>query len=245
MILKVNIKDVKKNKKNPRVIKGEKFKQLIKSIEEFPQMMNIRPIVVDSNMEIIGGNMRFEACKELGWTEIPVIKSEELTDEQKKQFVIKDNVSFGEWDWNILESDWQIDEVSEWGVEFGFETLQETETPKGSITQEVWVDYQAEEREKEWQRLQREKQMLETIEQQRRELEKINGEKTESFTPTIQPSQSKGVVTEESVQSTYEKLKEGFKNKNFKMVDMVCPNCGEEFSVEGNKLNFNDIIENE
>lgn len=104
-INKINIEEVKLNPTNPRIIKDDKFKKLVKSIKEFPQMLDIRPIVVDENNIVLGGNMRLKACKEAGLKEVPIIKASELTEEQKKEFILKDNQSFGEWDNNLL-SEW-------------------------------------------------------------------------------------------------------------------------------------------
>ena len=115
-INKVKIEEVNFNKENPRTIRDEKFKQLVKSIKNFPEMLEIRPIVVDENNIVLGGNMRLKACKEAGLTEVPIIKASELTEEQKREFVLKDNQSYGEWDTKLL---------STWGKELlldsGFE----------------------------------------------------------------------------------------------------------------------------
>ena len=115
---KVDIKKIKTNKKNPRIIKDEKYKKLVKSIENFPNMLEIRPIVVDENMMVLGGNMRLKACKDAGLTEVPVIVASELTEEQKKEFIIKDNVGFGEWDWEMLANEWEPLELQDWGLDF-------------------------------------------------------------------------------------------------------------------------------
>lgn len=103
---KIQIERLKLNAANPRTIKDEKFKKLIKSIREFPQMLEIRPIVVDNDMTVLGGNMRLRACIEAGLTHVPVIRASELTDEQKQRFIIADNVGFGEWDWEALANEW-------------------------------------------------------------------------------------------------------------------------------------------
>ena len=89
---KVKISEIKPNPNNPRIIKDENFKKLVKSIQDFPEMLELRPIVVDDNMVVLGGNMRLKALKELKITEVPIIKANELTEEQKKEFIIKDNV---------------------------------------------------------------------------------------------------------------------------------------------------------
>jgi len=115
-INKVNIELVKSNPNNPRVIKDDKYKKLKKSIREFPEMLEIRPIVVDENMVVLGGNMRLKACTEVGLKEIPIIKVSELTEEQKKEFILKDNQSFGDWDTKLL-SKWDKDMLLDSGFE--------------------------------------------------------------------------------------------------------------------------------
>ena len=102
----VKIASVNPSPNNPRIIKDNKFKKLVKSIQEFPEMLKLRPIVVDDRNFILGGNMRYKACVEAGLKEIPVIKATDLTEEQKQEFVIKDNSSFGEWDWDVLANEW-------------------------------------------------------------------------------------------------------------------------------------------
>jgi len=115
-INKVNIELVKSNPNNPRVIKDDKYKKLKKSIRDFPEMLEIRPIVVDENMVVLGGNMRLKACTEVGLKEIPIIKVSELTEEQKKEFILKDNQSFGDWDTKLL-SKWDKDMLLDSGFE--------------------------------------------------------------------------------------------------------------------------------
>lgn len=118
----VNINKVRTNPNNPRIIKDDKFQKLVKSIQEFPQMLEIRPIVVNEDMIVLGGNMRLKACQEAGIKEIPIIKASNLTEEQQKEFIIKDNVGFGEWDWNDLANNWDANELSEWGLDIpGYE----------------------------------------------------------------------------------------------------------------------------
>lgn len=114
---KVNIGKVKKNDSNPRFIKDAKFKKLVKSIKEFPEMLEKRPIVVDEDMVILGGNMRFEACKAAGLFEVWIDQVEGWSEEQKRQFIIKDNVGFGEWDWDILSADFTEEELTDWGLD--------------------------------------------------------------------------------------------------------------------------------
>jgi len=113
------LSEIKPNPNNPRVIKDHKFAQLVKSIQDFPEMLQIRPIVVNAEMVVLGGNMRLKACKEAGLKEVPVIFADSLTEEQQKEFIIKDNVGFGEWDWDQLANEWDAEELSEWGLDIG------------------------------------------------------------------------------------------------------------------------------
>jgi len=124
----VQISDIKPNPNNPRIIKDDKFAKLVKSIKDFPEMLNLRPIVVNDDMIVLGGNMRLKACKEAGLKEVPIIKASNLTDQQQKEFIIKDNVGFGEWDWEQLSNEWEAEELAEWGLdvpEFGGVELSE------------------------------------------------------------------------------------------------------------------------
>jgi site-specific DNA-methyltransferase (adenine-specific) len=115
--IKTKISDIKLNPNNPRLIKDDKFAKLVKSIKEFPEMLNIRPIVVNKDMIILGGNMRFKACKEAGLKEIPVIIADNLTEEQEREFLIKDNTSGGEWDFEMLANEWDAEQLEEWGLD--------------------------------------------------------------------------------------------------------------------------------
>jgi DNA modification methylase len=114
---KVKISEVKTNPKNPRLIKDDKFKKLVKSIQEFPQMLELRPIVVDENNIVLGGNMRLKACKEAGLKEVFIVKADNLTELQKDEFIVKDNVGFGEWDWDMLANEWDTEKLDEWGLD--------------------------------------------------------------------------------------------------------------------------------
>jgi DNA modification methylase len=116
-IEQVKIGDIKPNPSNPRLIKDDKFRKLVKSIRDFPQMMNIRPIVVNDDMMILGGNMRWKAAKEAGMKAVPVIKASELTEDQQREFIIKDNVGFGEWDWEDLANNWDSEKLEDWGLD--------------------------------------------------------------------------------------------------------------------------------
>ena len=113
----VKISKVKGNPSNPRIIKNDKFKKLVKSIQEFPEMLKIRPIVVDEDMIVLGGNMRLKASKDAGLKEVWIEVAEGLTEEQKKEFIVKDNVGFGEWEWDMLANEWDSVQLAEWGLD--------------------------------------------------------------------------------------------------------------------------------
>jgi len=113
----VDIGLLKPNPSNPRHIKDGKFTQLVKSIRNFPEMLNLRPIVVDSDYVVLGGNMRLKACIEAGLIEVPIIIASELTKEHQSEFIIKDNVGFGEWDWEQLANEWEVELLSDWGLD--------------------------------------------------------------------------------------------------------------------------------
>tara|TARA_B100001093_G_C26623678_1_gene925812 strand:+ start:384 stop:914 length:531 start_codon:yes stop_codon:yes gene_type:complete len=117
MIEKIKIGAIKSNKINPRIIKDNKFVKLKKSLKEFPEMLKLRPIVVDENNIILGGNMRYKACKDLNIKEVYIVKAKNLTEQQKQEFIIKDNVGFGQWDWDILANEWNTQLLSEWGLD--------------------------------------------------------------------------------------------------------------------------------
>ena len=120
-IEKVKVSEVKNNPNNPRVIKNDKFKKLVRSISEFPEMLEIRPIVVDKDNIVLGGNMRLRACKEAGLKEVYIVKADQLTEKQQREFIIKDNVGFGEWDWDDLANEWDVDELEDWGLDLPFD----------------------------------------------------------------------------------------------------------------------------
>ena len=113
----VKISKVKGNPNNPRIIKNDKFKKLVKSIKEFPEMLKLRPIVVDEDMIVLGGNMRLKASKDAGLKEVWIDIAEGLTEEQKKEFIVKDNVGFGEWEWDMLANEWDSVQLAEWGLD--------------------------------------------------------------------------------------------------------------------------------
>ena len=115
-IQKLKISEVKLNPNNPRLIKDDKFTKLVQSIKDFPEMLEIRPIVVNSDMVVLGGNMRLKACKEAGLKEVPIIIADNLSEEQQREFLIKDNVSGGEWDFEMLAEDWDVEQLEDWGL---------------------------------------------------------------------------------------------------------------------------------
>jgi site-specific DNA-methyltransferase (adenine-specific) len=143
-VSKIKITAVKNNPSNPRLIKDDKFKKLVKSIQDFPQMLELRPIVVDENNIVLGGNMRLKACKEAGLKEVYIVKAENLTEEQKQEFIVKDNVGFGEWDWDILANEWDTDKLNEWGldlpVDFSIAKELEAEEDDYEVPNEINTD---------------------------------------------------------------------------------------------------------
>jgi hypothetical protein len=116
----MKLKEIKPNPNNPRVLRDDKFQKLKQSIKEFPKMLSLRPMVIDENNVVLGGNMRLRALQELGFTEIDeawVKRSSDLTEEEKKRFIIADNVAFGEWDWDTLANDWDVVDLEVWGLD--------------------------------------------------------------------------------------------------------------------------------
>jgi hypothetical protein len=153
----VKISDVKLNPNNPRLIKDDKFKKLIQSIKDFPEMLDIRPIVVNADMVVLGGNMRLKACKEAGLKEVPIIMADNLTEEQQREFLIKDNVSGGEWDWDMLANDWDSELLSDWGIDVpnfspevdysildGEDVSQQLEDMAGGVKKAIQIEFEAE-----------------------------------------------------------------------------------------------------
>lgn len=117
----MKLKDIRPNPNNPRIIRDERFVKLKNSIEQFPKMMHLRPIVVDASGVILGGNMRLRALQDLGYKEIPdewVKRADDLTEEEKQRFIIADNVGFGEWDFEQLANEWDAEQLSDWGLDF-------------------------------------------------------------------------------------------------------------------------------
>lgn len=137
------LSSIKTNPNNPRLIKDERFKKLVQSIKDFPQMMELRPMIVDKDNIILGGNMRLKAIQELGMKEIPdswVKKASDLTEEQKKEFIIKDNVGFGEWDWETLANAWDENDLKDWGLELPFKFGGDAEEDDYEIPDEIETD---------------------------------------------------------------------------------------------------------
>jgi DNA modification methylase len=139
----VNLSEIKSNPNNPRIIKDDKFHKLVESIKTFPRMLEIRPIVVNKDMVVLGGNMRLRACKEAGIKKVPVIFADDLTEEQQREFIIKDNVGFGEWDWAMLANEWDTSELTEWGLDvpdFDTKELPEATEDDYEIPDEIQTD---------------------------------------------------------------------------------------------------------
>jgi ParB-like chromosome segregation protein Spo0J len=142
---------IKRNPNNPRVLQDEKLEKLVRSIKDFPQMLEIRPIVVNDDMVVLGGNMRLKACKDAGLKEVPVIKAGDLTKDQQREFIIKDNVGSGEWDWNLLSTEWDTEELDEWGLkawdtsEVDLNDFFEDDTTEKQNTNKIILEYSDEE----------------------------------------------------------------------------------------------------
>jgi 16S rRNA G966 N2-methylase RsmD len=113
----VPIGQVTPNPDNPRTIKDAKFRQLVQSIRDLPQMLELRPIVVNAAGVVLGGNMRLRACKEAGLKQVPVIRADHLTEAQQREFAVKDNVGFGEWNWDALANEWDSVQLDSWGLD--------------------------------------------------------------------------------------------------------------------------------
>lgn len=137
---KVSISKLKANKENPRYIKDHKFEKLKQSLIDFPQMLELRPIVVDSDFRILGGNMRYKAAQDIGLKEVFITVAEGLTDEQKNEFIIKDNASFGDWDWDLLANNWSDIELGDWGVDVWKSDEIEYEDPNYSEKNKEYSD---------------------------------------------------------------------------------------------------------
>ena len=142
MIENINIKEIKQNSNNPRVIKDYKFKKLVRSIQNFPEMLDLRPIVVNEDKVVLGGNMRLRACQEAGLEEVPIIIAKDLNEAKQKEFVVKDNLNYGEWDWDMLANEFDLMELDTYGLDLN-PTLfndKDEESIKG-VTDEKFNDY--------------------------------------------------------------------------------------------------------
>jgi ParB-like chromosome segregation protein Spo0J len=117
MVKHLPIGKIKPNKDNPRFIRDEKFTKLVKSLREFPDMAQLRPLIVNAEMVVLGGNMRLKAMQELKWEIVPVIVADTLTPEQQREFTIKDNLSYGENDWEMLANEWDAELLTDWGLD--------------------------------------------------------------------------------------------------------------------------------
>ena len=137
---KIKISKIKSNPDNPRLIKDMKFRKLVKSIKEFPEMLKLRPIVVDEKNIILGGNMRYKACIEAGLKEIYVIQADDLSEDQKKEFIIKDNVGFGDWDWDIIANQWDLKKLDDWGLNLiSGDDIEESKNPNNIDTENIFA----------------------------------------------------------------------------------------------------------
>ena len=140
----VNISQVKTNPNNPRIIKNDKFQKLVKSIQEFPEMLKLRPIVVDEDMMVLGGNMRLKASKDAGLKQVWIEIAEGLTEAQKKEFIVKDNVGFGEWEWDMLANEWDSVQLAEWGLDVWQNEDDEQNNDINDISDNIAEEYRVE-----------------------------------------------------------------------------------------------------
>ena len=141
----MKLSKIKSNPNNPRIIKDEKFKKLCESIKALPKMMELRPIVVDENFIVQGGNMRLKALNELGYKDIPdewVKQAKDFSEDELKEFIIKDNVGFGEWDWDDLANNWDVEKLEEWGLDIPDFAVKELEAEEDNyeIPDEIKTD---------------------------------------------------------------------------------------------------------
>lgn len=141
---KVKVTALMRNAKNPRTLDKDKFEKLKQSLKEFPEMLDKRPIIV-ANGIILGGNMRYKAAVELGFKEVPVIDASDWTEEQRQQFIIKDNLSFGNWDWDILANEWEVNKLEDWGMDLPIvnerlEAIKDGQ-PEITVTEEILEEH--------------------------------------------------------------------------------------------------------
>ena len=140
----VNISQVKTNPNNPRIIKNDKFKKLVKSIKEFPEMLEKRPLVIDEDNMVLGGNMRLKASKDAGLKQVWIEIAEGLTEAQKKEFIVKDNVGFGEWEWDMLANEWDSVQLAEWGLDVWQNEDDEQNNDVNDISDNIAEEYRVE-----------------------------------------------------------------------------------------------------
>jgi len=138
----INIKEIKPNPNNPRILKDDKFKKLVQSLKDFPEMANVRPIVVNKDMIVLGGNMRLRAMQEAGWKKAPV-QIVDWTIEKQNEFIIKDNVGYGEWDWDVIANDWDYEDLNKWGLDVPGFNLDEnfTENNEYNFQNKVTIEF--------------------------------------------------------------------------------------------------------
>ena len=133
------IADIVLNPNNPRTIKDERFEKLVQSIRDFPQMLQLRPIVVNSKMMALGGNMRTVAATAAGLDEVPIIIADNLTPEQEREFIIKDNLPYGEWNWEIIKGEWELEKLADWGLEIPEFNHEPNTTDISGNGQQRWI----------------------------------------------------------------------------------------------------------
>lgn len=138
----INIKEIKPNPNNPRILKDDKFKKLVQSLKDFPEMANVRPIVVNKDMIVLGGNMRLRAMQEAGWKKAPV-QIVDWSIEKQNEFIIKDNVGYGEWDWDVIANDWDYEDLNKWGLDVPGFNLDEnfTENNEYNFQNKVTIEF--------------------------------------------------------------------------------------------------------
>ena len=152
-ITTVKLSDIKSNPNNPRLIKDDKFRKLVESIKSFPKMLEIRPIVVNNDMVVLGGNMRLKACKEAGLKQVPIIRADDLTEEQQREFIIKDNVGFGEWDWDMIANEWEPELLEHWGLDipkFDTSLNDDAQEPSDKNCWFLNIEFQSEDEVQKW-----------------------------------------------------------------------------------------------
>ena len=137
---KVPISQIRIDPNNPRSLNKEKFKKLKLSVKEFPEMLEVRPLVVAEGV-VIGGNMRLLAMKDLGFREVSVIDVTEWTQEKRDQFMIKDNLSFGDWDYDLLANEWNIDDLTDWGMDLWDTEVEEMQTEEDTFLKGIKIDF--------------------------------------------------------------------------------------------------------